>query len=134
MKNLNSIFAAYLIAWGIFLAAYGVFAVSGKSGADVEGYRDYRGVPVVGAWMWLPKYDLGVATDAVEDVVFGCVTQIGEQSANIARTSLLGAGWPVAIPGLTIDRKCGSGESAVHVAAGTVHVPAMRRNVPDVAA
>lgn len=56
----------------------------------------------------------------IDDVVFGCVTQIGEQSANIARTALLGAGWPVSIPGLTLDRKCGSGEAAVHVAAGAI--------------
>jgi len=62
----------------------------------------------------------GVPADAVDDVILGCVTQIGEQSANIARTSLLGAGWPVTIPGLTIDRKCGSGEAAVHVAAGAI--------------
>ncbi len=62
----------------------------------------------------------GVPADAVDDVIFGCVTQIGEQSANIARTSLLGAGWPVTIPGLTIDRKCGSGEVAVHLAAGAI--------------
>ena len=51
----------------------------------------------------------GVQPEIVDDVIFGCVTQIGEQSANIARTSVLGAGWPAAIPGLTIDRKCGSG-------------------------
>ncbi len=38
-------------------------AVSGTSGVDVEGYRDYRGVPVVGAWTWLPELDLGVATE-----------------------------------------------------------------------
>ena len=61
-----------------------------------------------------------VAPEKVEDVIFGCVTQIGEQSANIARTALLGAGWPVGIPGLTIDRKCGSGEVAVHLAAGAI--------------
>lgn len=57
---------------------------------------------------------------SVDDVVFGCVTQVGEQSANIARTALLGAGWPEHVPGLTIDRKCGSGEVAVHVGAGFV--------------
>jgi acetyl-CoA acyltransferase len=62
----------------------------------------------------------GLKAEVVDDVIFGCVTQIGEQSANIARTSLLGAGWPVSIPGLTIDRKCGSGEEAVHVAAGLI--------------
>ncbi|MDB5868801.1 MAG: acetyl-CoA C-acyltransferase family protein [Polaromonas sp.] len=63
---------------------------------------------------------VGLTPDVVNDVIFGCVTQIGEQSANIARTSLLGAGWPVTIPGLTIDRKCGSGEAAVHVATGLI--------------
>lgn len=63
---------------------------------------------------------VGVKPEQVNDVIFGCVTQIGEQSANIARTALLGAGWPVDIPGLTIDRKCGSGEVAVHLAAGLI--------------
>jgi len=62
----------------------------------------------------------GIDAGAVDDVIFGCVTQVGEQSANIARTALLGAGWPDAIPGLTIDRKCGSGEVAVHLAAGLI--------------
>ncbi|MDX3901422.1 MAG: thiolase family protein [Sphingobium sp.] len=62
----------------------------------------------------------GVKADAVEDVVFGCVTQIGEQSANIARTALLGAGWSFTIAGMTVDRKCGSGEAALHIAAGSI--------------
>ncbi len=62
----------------------------------------------------------GLEPEQVDDVIFGCVTQVGEQSANIARTALLGAGWPCTIPGLTIDRKCGSGEEAVHLAAGLI--------------
>ncbi|MFC5549131.1 thiolase family protein [Massilia aerilata] len=62
----------------------------------------------------------GIDAGAVDDVILGCVTQVGEQSANIARTALLGAGWPASIPGLTIDRKCGSGEVAVHLAAGLI--------------
>ena len=37
--------------------------VAGTSGVDVEGYRDYRGVPTVGAWEWLPKYDMGIITE-----------------------------------------------------------------------
>lgn len=56
----------------------------------------------------------------IDDVILGNVTQVGEQSANIARTALLSAGWPEIIPGLTIDRKCGSGEEAVHLAAGLI--------------
>jgi acetyl-CoA acyltransferase len=62
----------------------------------------------------------GLTSAHVDDVIFGCVTQVGEQSANIARTSILGAGWPVTIPGMTIDRKCGSAEAAVHVAVGAI--------------
>ena len=62
----------------------------------------------------------GIEPADVEDVVFGCVTQIGEQSANIARTALLGAGWPSSIPGMTVDRKCGSSEAAVHIAVGSI--------------
>lgn len=65
-----------------------------------------------------------IQATAVDDVIFGNVTQVGEQSANIARLSALGAGWPDSVPGLTIDRKCGSGETAVHVAAGLISASA----------
>jgi acetyl-CoA acyltransferase len=62
----------------------------------------------------------GVASKDVDDVVFGNVTQVGEQSGNIARTALLSAGWPDTIPGMTVDRKCGSSEAAIHVAVGEI--------------
>lgn len=62
----------------------------------------------------------GIEAGAVEDVIFGCVTQIGEQCGNIARTALLGAGWPETIPGMTVDRKCGASEAAVHAAVGAI--------------
>lgn len=62
----------------------------------------------------------GLDPATVEDVVFGCVTQVGEQCANVARTAALSAGWPEAVPGVTIDRKCGSGEAAVHLAAAMI--------------
>lgn len=62
----------------------------------------------------------GLDPATVDDVIFGCVTQIGEQSANIARTALLSAGWPVSVPGITIDRKCGSSEVALHNAIGSI--------------
>ncbi|MDB5885437.1 MAG: acetyl-CoA C-acyltransferase family protein [Polaromonas sp.] len=89
----------------------------GKFRGSLAGVRaDHLGALVIGE---LVKR-VGLSPEVVDDVIFGCVTQIGEQSANIARTSLLGAGWPVTIPGLTIDRKCGSGEAAVHVAAGLI--------------
>ena len=62
----------------------------------------------------------GVEANIVEDVVFGCVTQVGEQCGNIARTALLSAGWSQSIPGITVDRKCGSSEAAIHVAVGAI--------------
>ncbi len=62
----------------------------------------------------------GLDPALIDDVVFGCVTQVGEQSGNIARTALLSAGWPDTIPGMTVDRKCGSSEAAIHVAVGAI--------------
>jgi len=58
----------------------------------------------------------GTESGSIDDVIFGCVTQVGEQCGNIARTALLSAGWPQSIPGMTVDRKCGSAEAAIHVA------------------
>lgn len=68
----------------------------------------------------------GLEAAEVEDVLFGCVTQVGEQSGNVARTAILSAGWPEAVPGLSIDRKCGSSEVAVHMAAGQIAAGARR--------
>jgi acetyl-CoA acyltransferase len=53
----------------------------------------------------------------VDDVLAGCVTQLGEQALNIGRTAALSAGFPESIPGTTIDRQCGSSQQAVHFAA-----------------
>jgi hypothetical protein len=49
-------------------------AAAGQAGVDVDGYRDYRGVPVVGAWTWLPKYDFGVATEVDKAEAFRALT------------------------------------------------------------
>ena len=56
----------------------------------------------------------------VDDVIWGCVSQIGEQTFDIARTSVLSAGWPDSVPGTTVDRQCGSSQQAVHFAAAGV--------------
>lgn len=89
----------------------------GKFRGSLAGVRaDHLGALVIGELLKRAH----LMPEVVNDVIFGCVTQIGEQSANIARTALLGAGWPCTIPGLTIDRKCGSGEEAVHIAAGLI--------------
>ena len=62
----------------------------------------------------------GIAPDQVDDVVFGCVTQVGEQSLNIARSAWLTAGFPVTTPGTTVDRQCGSSQQAIHFAANLI--------------
>src|SRR3990170_2802483 len=59
----------------------------------------------------------GVDPSAVEDVIFGCVDTIGPQAGDIARTCWLTAGLPEDVPGVTIDRQCGSSQQAVHFAA-----------------
>jgi acetyl-CoA acyltransferase len=53
----------------------------------------------------------------VDDVVAGCVGQVGDQAVNIARTALLAAGFPESVPGTTVDRQCGSSQQAAHFAA-----------------
>lgn len=61
-----------------------------------------------------------VDTSRIADVIVGCGLQRGEQSGNIARSALLGAGLPEAIPGTSVDRACGSGQQSVHFAAQAV--------------
>ncbi|MDT5131315.1 MAG: acetyl-CoA acyltransferase, partial [Mycobacterium sp.] len=59
----------------------------------------------------------GVDPKVVEDVIWGCVMQAGDQALDIARTSLLAAGWPESVPGVTVDRQCGSSQQSIHFAA-----------------
>src|SRR5271157_3136577 len=59
----------------------------------------------------------GVDPAQIDDVIAGAVTQVGEQSVNIARNALLGAGLPETVPGTTVDRQCGSSQQAIHFAA-----------------
>jgi acetyl-CoA acyltransferase len=56
----------------------------------------------------------------VEDVMWGCVSQVGEQSWNVGRNAVLAAGWPESVPGTTVDRQCGSSQQAIHQAAAAV--------------
>lgn len=59
----------------------------------------------------------GLDPAIVDDVIWGCVSQVGEQTFDIARTAVLSAGWPEHVPGTTVDRQCGSSQQAVHFAA-----------------
>ncbi|WP_438317370.1 thiolase family protein [Sporosarcina sp. FA9] len=63
---------------------------------------------------------VGVDKSEVEDIILGCVTQVGEQASNIARTAALIAGFPIHVPGVTIDRQCGSSQQAVHFASQAI--------------
>src|SRR5574340_1092335 len=62
----------------------------------------------------------GLDPETVDDVVWGCVSQVGEQAGSIARTGVLAAGWPVSIPGVTMTRACGASQQAVSFAAAAV--------------
>ena len=62
----------------------------------------------------------GLDPALVDDVIWGCVGQVGDQAGNIARLAVLAAGWPEAIPGTTVNRACGSGQQAVDFAAQAV--------------
>jgi acetyl-CoA acyltransferase len=59
----------------------------------------------------------GVDPALVDDVIWGCVSQVGEQTFDIARTAVLTAGWPETVTGVTLDRQCGSSQQSVHFAA-----------------
>jgi acetyl-CoA acyltransferase len=59
----------------------------------------------------------GVGPELVDDVIWGCVGQVGEQTFDIARNAVLAAGWPQSVPGVTVDRQCGSSQQSVHFAA-----------------
>ena len=62
----------------------------------------------------------GIDPASVEDVIYGCVSQIGPQTFNVARTSILSSKLPESVPGVSIDRQCGSSQQAIHFAAQAV--------------
>src|SRR6185295_5723955 len=62
----------------------------------------------------------GVDPAVVDDVIWGCVSQIGDQSSNIGRGAVLAAGWPEHIPGTTVNRACGSSQQALDFAVHAV--------------
>ncbi|WP_161062470.1 thiolase family protein [Gordonia sp. SID5947] len=62
----------------------------------------------------------GIDPGVVDDVIWGCVQQVSEQAIDIARTAVLTAGWPESIPGVTVDRQCGSSQQALNFAVASV--------------
>ncbi|MEO8456846.1 MAG: thiolase family protein [Chloroflexota bacterium] len=62
----------------------------------------------------------GIESGMVEDVVFGCVDEVGEQGVNVARNVLLAADFPYTVPATSVDRQCGSSQQAIHIAANLI--------------
>lgn len=62
----------------------------------------------------------GIDPEVVDDVIWGCVSQVGDQSSNVGRYAVLAAGWPESIPGTTVNRACGSSQQALDFAAQAV--------------
>jgi len=62
----------------------------------------------------------GLDPEVVDDVIYGCVGEVGAQSTNLARNVVLTSGWPYTIPGVTLDRQCSSSQQAVHFAANQI--------------
>jgi acetyl-CoA C-acetyltransferase len=89
----------------------------GKRGGRMSGWHPVDlGAELIKALASRAKADPAL----VEDVIFGCVSQVGEQSTNVARNVVLAAGFPESVPGTSIDRQCGSSQQALHFAAQAV--------------
>ncbi len=82
--------------------------------------RDYHPVELGAIVLQELVARVGLAQQHIDLVIVGCVSQIGEQGANVARNMVLQAGFPVRVPGMTVDFQCGSSEQAVHLAASLV--------------
>lgn len=100
--------------------AFIVEAVRTPVGRRNGGLADVHPADLAAHIMTVAIQRADVDPGAVEDVIFGCIDQIGSQSGDVARTAWLAAGLPEHVPGVTIDRQCGSSQQAVHFAAQAV--------------
>ena len=87
---------------------------------DSGALRGVRPVDLVGHLLAAMRERAGLEPAAVDDLVLGCSTQVGDQGANVAKTALLHAGWPDEIPGMTLNRFCASGLEAVAIGAAKI--------------
>jgi acetyl-CoA acyltransferase len=97
-----------------------VDAVRTPVGKRNGAYKDVHPVDLSAHVLSALAERTGIDPTVVEDVIWGTVSQVGEQALNVARNAVLGAGWPESIPGTTVDRQCGSSQQAVHFAAAGV--------------
>jgi len=92
----------------------------GKSHPERGWYRDIHPNVMLGACYTELLSRSGLAPEAVEDLVIGCTAPFGEQSRNIARNAWLQAGYPPEVPAVTLDRRCGSAQTAVAMGAALI--------------
>src|ERR687893_550034 len=92
----------------------------GRAHAEKGVYRDSHPVTLLQRCLEALIERTGIDPGEVEDVVAGCTAPFGEQSRNIARNAWLQAGFPVEVPAITIDRRCGSAQSAVAYGAALI--------------
>ncbi len=79
--------------------------------------KDWHPVDLAAETLKALQQRTGIDPGMIDDVVMGCVMQVGEQAVNVGRNAVLAAGWPEHVPGTTIDRQCGSSQQAAHFAA-----------------
>jgi acetyl-CoA acetyltransferase family protein len=92
----------------------------GRAHIEKGAFRDTHPNTLLASCLTALVRRAGIDPAAVEDVIAGCTAPFGEQSRNIARNAWLQAGFPVEVPAITIDRRCGSGQSAVGYAAALI--------------
>ncbi|WP_107775021.1 acetyl-CoA C-acyltransferase [Nocardioides sediminis] len=100
--------------------AYIVSAVRTPVGRRRGGLSSAHPVDLAGHAIRAAVERSGVAPELVDDVILGCVSQVGAQAFNVARTATLAAGLPETVPATTVDRQCGSSQQAVHFAAQAI--------------
>jgi acetyl-CoA acetyltransferase family protein len=92
----------------------------GKSHAERGWYRDIHPNAILAAAYTELLARTGVAPEVIEDLVIGCTAPFGEQSRNVGRNAWLQAGYPPEVPAVTLDRRCGSAQTALEMAAGLI--------------
>jgi len=105
--------------------AYIVDAVRTAGGRKGGRLKDWHPADLGGAVIDALVERTGVAPDAIEDVIFGCVGQAGEQGMNVARNAVLASKLPEGVPATSVDRQCGSSQQALHFGAQAVMSGAM---------
>src|SRR5689334_5649156 len=79
--------------------------------------KDWHPVDLLAQTLTALVQRTGIDPGSIDDVIIGCVGQVGEQSLNVGRNAVLAAGFPETVPGTTVDRQCGSSQQAIHFAA-----------------